>query len=171
MIRKIFKYGDPVLETRCDPVAEFGTPELNQLVGDMFETMYEAKGVGLAAPQIGLLQRLAVVDSSGGEEPGEELVLINLEIIEADGKQVGEEGCLSIPGFREDVERAQRISVRAYDVEGEPFEFEVEDLLARVILHEQDHLDGVLFLDHLSSLKRQLIKRKIRKLRRQGEWD
>lgn len=171
MIRKIFKYGDTVLETRCDPVAEFGTPKLNQLVGDMFETMYEAKGVGLAAPQIGLLRRLTVVDSSGGEEPDEGLVLINMEIIKASGKQVGEEGCLSIPGFREDVERAQRISVRAYDVEGEPFEFEVEDLLARVILHEQDHLDGVLFLEHLSSLKRQLIKRKIRKLRRQGEWD
>jgi peptide deformylase len=171
MLRKIFKYGDPVLETRCDPVSEFGTSELRKLVDDMFETMYDASGIGLAAPQVGVLDRLTVIDCSCGEDPEHKLVLINPEIIGTEGEQIGEEGCLSIPGFRENVKRAQKIAVRAQGVEGDTFELEGEEILARVILHENDHLNGVLFLDHLSTLKRELIKRKIRKLRRKGEWD
>ena len=171
MIRKILKYGDPVLETPCDLLDEFDTEELKQLVDDMFETMYDASGVGLAAPQIGVLKRLTVIDCSCGEDPGERLVLINPEILATEGKQVGEEGCLSIPGFREDVKRAQKVTVRARDAKGKTFEIEGEDLLARAILHENDHLDGILFLRHISALKREMIKRKIRKLRTKGEWD
>lgn len=171
MLRKIVKYGDPVLEQVCDPVEEFDTPELHQLVEDMFETMREASGVGLAAPQIGITKRLTVIDCSAGEDPDEKLVLINPEILEKVGVQVGEEGCLSIPGFRGDVKRAQKVVVRAQDAKGEAFEIEGEELLARAILHENDHLDGVLFLRHLTPLKRELIKRKIRKLRKKGEWD
>jgi peptide deformylase len=171
MIRKIVKYGAPVLETPADPVEEFDTEELRQIVDDMFETMYDASGVGLAAPQIGLSKRLTVIDCSCGEDPEAKLVLINPEILGAEGKQVGEEGCLSIPGFREDVKRAQKVTVRARDVKGDTFEVEGEDLLARAILHENDHLDGILFLRHISSLKREMIKRKIRKLRDKGEWD
>ena len=171
MIRNIVKYGDPVLETPCNPVEEFGTPELELLIADMFETMYDAKGVGLAAPQIGLRKRLTVVDCSGGEDPNERIVLINPQIVETEGEQVGEEGCLSIPGFRENVRRPFRIKVRAQDAKGEWYEVEGEELLARAICHENDHLDGILFLKHISRLKRELIKRKIRKLRQKGEWD
>ncbi len=112
MFRKIVKYGDPALETVCDPVTEFDTPELHQLIDDMFETTYEAKGVGLAAPQIGILKRLTVIDPTGGEEEGHQLVLINPEIVSTEGEQVGEEGCLSIPGFRENVRRAFTVNVR-----------------------------------------------------------
>ncbi len=171
MRRKIVKYGDPVLETPCHAVTDFDTPELQQLVDDMFETMYDAGGVGLAAPQVAVPQRLSIIDCSCGERPEEKLVLINPEIVATDGHQVGEEGCLSIPGFREDVKRAFKVTARAQDLKGESFEVEGEELLARVILHENDHLDGILFLQHLSTLKRELIKRKIRKLRRKGEWD
>lgn len=171
MIRPILKYGDPTLETLCEPVTEFGTPELAKLVDDMFETMYEAKGVGLAAPQIGILQRLTVIDVTAGEEEGNKVVLINPEIVETKGEQVGEEGCLSIPGFREKVRRAQKVKVRARGVDGEEFEVDGQELLARAILHENDHLDGILFLRHLSTLKREMIKRKIRNLRKKGEWD
>jgi peptide deformylase len=171
MIRKIVKYGDPVLETPCDPVEEFKTPELEKLVEDMFETMYDAKGVGLAAPQIGLSKRLTVIDCSCGEDEDEKLVLINPRIVAAEGEQVGEEGCLSIPGFREDVKRPLRVKVHAQDTQGDWMEVEGEELLARAICHENDHLNGILFLQHISSLKRELIKRKIRKLRKKGEWD
>jgi peptide deformylase len=171
MILPIVKYGDPVLETPCDPVESFNTPELDQLVADMFETMYDAKGVGLAAPQVGLAKRLTVIDCSSGEEEDEKLVLINPRIVEADGEQVGEEGCLSIPGFREDVKRPMRVKVQAQDAAGKWFEIEGDELLARAICHENDHLNGILFLQHISALKRELIKRKIRKLRKKGEWD
>jgi peptide deformylase len=171
MIRKIVKYGDPVLETPCDPVEEFNTPELEQLIEDMFETMYDAKGVGLAAPQIGLTKRLTVIDCSCGEDEEEKLVLINPRIVAAEGEQVGEEGCLSIPGFREDVKRPLRVKVHAQDPQGDWQEIEGDELLARAICHENDHLNGILFLQHISALKRELIKRKIRKLRKKGEWD
>jgi peptide deformylase len=171
MIRKIRKYGDPVLETASGPVTDFDTPELRELVDDMFETMYEASGVGLAAPQVGVSQRLTVIDCSAGEDPSERIVLINPEIISLEGQQVGEEGCLSIPGFREDVKRARKVTARAQDLQGNFFEITGEDLLARAIQHENDHLDGILFLQHLSALKRELIKRKIRKLKRKGDWD
>jgi peptide deformylase len=171
MIRKIVKYGDPVLETPCDPVEEFKTPELEKLIEDMFETMYDAKGVGLAAPQIGLSKRLTVIDCSCGEDEDEKLVLINPRIVAAEGEQVGEEGCLSIPGFREDVKRPLRVKVHAQDTQGDWIEVEGEELVARAICHENDHLNGILFLQHISSLKRELIKRKVRKLRKKGEWD
>jgi peptide deformylase len=170
MILRIRKYGDPVLETKADPVAEFDG-ELHQLAADMFETMYANKGVGLAAPQVGVSKRLAVIDPSAGEDESARLVLVNPEILVREGTQIGEEGCLSIPGFREDVKRAWRVRVRAQDLEGKFFETEGEELLARAIQHEIDHLDGILFLQHLSLLKRDLIKRKIRKLVKAGEWD
>ncbi len=173
MVLKIVKYGDPVLETPCKPVAdtEFDSRKLKKLVNDMFETMYQAEGVGLAAPQVGILKRLTVIDCSLGEEPEEKLVFINPEIVETAGRQDGEEGCLSIPGFREPVKRPQFVRARARDVKGEWFEIEAEDLLARAICHENDHLDGVLFLTHLSRLKRELVKRKIRALRKKDEWE
>lgn len=170
MILRIRKYGDPVLETKADPVTEFDG-ELRQLAADMFETMYANKGVGLAAPQVGVSRRLAVIDPSAGEQESEKLVLVNPEILVKEGTQIGEEGCLSIPGFREDVKRAWRVRVRAQDLDGNFFETEGEELLARAIQHEIDHLDGILFLQHLSLLKRDLIKRKIRKLVKAGEWD
>ncbi|MEJ5368721.1 MAG: peptide deformylase [Bryobacteraceae bacterium] len=170
MILRIRKYGDPVLETKAEPVTEFNG-ELRQLADDMFETMYANKGVGLAAPQVGVSKRLAVIDTSAGEDESARLVLVNPEILVKEGTQIGEEGCLSIPGFREDVKRAWRVRVRAQDLEGKFFETEGEELLARVMQHEIDHLDGILFLQHLSLLKRDLIKRKIRKLVKAGEWD
>jgi peptide deformylase len=169
-IYKIVKYGDPVLETPAQPVTEFGTDELRDLVESMFETMYASKGLGLAAPQIALSQRIAVIDPSAGEDPSARLVLINPEFLSRQGKQVGEEGCLSIPGFREDVSRAMKVRVRARNVEGQTFEMDAEELLARAMQHEMDHLDGILFISHVSMLKRDLIKRKIRKLSKANEW-
>jgi peptide deformylase len=171
MTLRIRKYGDPVLETPSEPVTEFGTDELKQLVNDMFETMYANKGVGLAAPQVGVSKRLTVIDPSAGEDPGAKLVFVNPELVKLEGKQVGEEGCLSIPGFREDVKRAMRVKVRARNADGIEFETDYTELLARAIQHENDHLNGVLFLKHLSPLKRDMIRRKIRKLQQAGEWD
>ena len=170
MVRKVVKYGDPILERKADLITEFDMPELHQLIDDMFETMYSARGVGLAAPQVAVGKRLTVIDVSAGEEGGEKLVLINPEILSKEGSQVGEEGCLSIPGFREDVKRAKRVRARAQNVKGEFFEVEGEDTLARCLLHETDHLNGILFLSYLSPLKRDLIRRKIKKLQKAGEW-
>ena len=171
MIHRIRKYPDPVLEQICAPVTDFDTPELDQLVSEMFETMYAHKGVGLAAPQIGLSRRMTVIDTSAGEDESAKLLLINPEIVKLEGKQVGEEGCLSIPGFREDVKRAQTAIVRARNAKGEELEVHGVDLLARAMQHEIDHLNGILFLSHLSMLKRDLIRRKIRKLIQAGEWN
>lgn len=170
MIYQIVKYGDPVLETKAQTVTDFGTPELIKLVDDMFESMYAAKGVGLAAPQIGISKRITVIDISNAENPEEKLVLINPEIIKREGTQTGEEGCLSVPGFREQVTRAKRAAVRAQNVNGEFFELTGEDLLARAFQHETDHLNGILYISHVSVLKRDLIKRKIKKLVKAGEW-
>jgi len=170
MVYKIVKYGDPVLERKCDPVTKFDTPELKQFVEDMFETMYASKGLGLAAPQVGVGERLTVIDVSAGEDPAQQLVLINPEIILKEGTQTGEEGCLSIPGFREDVTRAMKTVIRAQNLQGETFEVTGEELLARAMQHEIDHLNGVLFLSHLSPLKRDLIRRKIKKMQKAGEW-
>lgn len=170
MVLEIKKYGDPVLETPCKEVAHFDSSDLKKLVVDMFETMYAYKGVGLAAPQVGVLQRLTVIDTSAGEDPDARLVLINPEIISLEGQQLGEEGCLSIPGFREDVRRAMTATVKAFDVSGNTFEVTGEELLARAMQHEIDHLNGILFLKHLSPLKRDLIRRKISKLVKAGEW-
>jgi peptide deformylase len=170
VIYRVVKWGDPVLEQPAEPITEFGTPELDQLIADMFESMYAAKGVGLAAPQIGISKRIAVIDCSVGENEKDKVVLINPEIIHTEGRQNGEEGCLSMPGFREDVRRAHRVTVRAQNVKGETFEMTGEELLARAFLHETDHLNGRLYINHVSALKRDLIKRKIRKLIKQGEW-
>lgn len=166
----IVKYGDSVLETKCAPVTNFGTPELRKLVFDMFETMYVARGVGLAAPQVGVGRQLTVIDTSSGEDPSKQLVLINPTIVKREGSQIGEEGCLSIPGFREDVRRAAHVVVKAKDVDGNDIEVEGEELLARALQHEIDHLHGILFLNHLSPLKRDLIRRKIKKLQKAGDW-
>lgn len=170
MIYPIVKYGDPVLETPAATIEEFDTPELHKLIEDMFESMYAAKGVGLAAPQIGISKRIAVIDTSVGEDPNEKLVLINPEIIRKEGHQTGEEGCLSLPGFREQVARPLKVTVRAQDVKGNTFEKTGEELLARALLHETDHLNGRLYITHVSALKRDLIRRKVRKLVKAGEW-
>lgn len=169
MIYPIVKYGNPVLEKPAAPVTDFDD-ELKKLVEDMFESMYEAKGVGLAAPQIGISKRLAVIDVTFKENPREKLVLANPEIIHTEGKQTQSEGCLSIPDFRENVTRANKVTIRAQDVNGKWYEKTGEELLARAFLHETDHLNGKLYLSHLSALKRDLIKRKIRKLVKAGEW-
>jgi len=171
MIYPIVKWGDPVLEIEAEDVTEFGTPELDQFLADMFESMYAAKGVGLAAPQIGFSRKITVIDVSNGENPADKLVLINPKIVRVEGKQVGEEGCLSIPTFREQVRRAKRATVRAQDAKGEFFEKTGEDLLARAFLHETDHLHGKLYISHISALKRDLIRRKVRKLVKAGEWE
>jgi peptide deformylase len=168
-IYPIVKYGDPILEKPGASVKKFDA-ELEQLAEDMFASMYAAQGVGLAAPQIGLSLRLAVVDVTGGKNPEAKIVLANPEVIHAEGEVREEEGCLSVPGFRGYVLRPQFVTVRAQNVKGEAFEIRGENLLARAFCHEIDHLNGILFLQHLSILKRDLIKRKIKKLRKQGEW-
>jgi peptide deformylase len=176
MLRKVVRYlNNPILERPADPVTAFDTPELRTLVDDMFETMYASHGIGLAGPQIEVARRITVIDVAGADEDEnkkpEKIVLINPELIAKKGKQTGEEGCLSIPGFREPVSRAKFVAVRAQDTKGEWFEIAGEDLLARVFQHEIDHLNGILFINHLSALKRDLIKRKIRKLQKAGEWE
>jgi peptide deformylase len=169
MIYPVVKFGDPVLEAPAKPVTAFDD-ELRKLLDDMFESMYAAHGVGLAAPQIGISKRIAVIDVTFKEDPGAKLVLVNPEIIRTEGKQSGQEGCLSIPEFREKVTRANRVTVRAQDGNGKWFEKTGEDLLARAFLHETDHLNGKLYIAHISALKRDLMKRKIRKLQKLGEW-
>jgi len=169
MIHPIVKYGDPVLETPAKPVEKFDE-ELQALVNDMFESMYAANGVGLAAPQIGISRRLAVIDVTVGKNPEAKIVIANPEIIHTEGEQREEEGCLSVPGFRGHVLRPQYVTVRALDAGGKEFEMRGEALLARAFCHEIDHLNGILFITHLSLLKRDMIKRKIRKLKKAGEW-
>src|SRR5215470_17712149 len=169
MIYPIVKYGDPVLETPAQAITEFDD-ELKKLVEDMFESMYAAHGVGLAAPQIGIPKRIAVIDVTFKEDPTAKLVLINPEIIHTEGRQTQSEGCLSIPEFREPVSRPKKVTVRAQDAHGKFFEHTGEDLLARAFVHETDHLNGKLYISHISALKRDLMKRKIRKLMKAGEW-
>lgn len=169
MILPIVKYPDPILQRPTELVTEFDE-ELRTLVDDMFESMYAAKGIGLAAPQIGISKRLTVIDLSNKENPDEKIVLVNPEVIETQGRQYEEEGCLSLPEIREKVVRAEKVKVKAQNVEGEWFEIDGEELLARAFLHEIDHLDGVLFIFRVSGLKRDLILRKIRKMQRAGEW-
>ncbi|HWG57466.1 MAG TPA: peptide deformylase [Candidatus Acidoferrales bacterium] len=169
MIHPIVKYGDPVLEQPAKPVREFGE-DFQKLVADMFESMYAAQGIGLAAPQIGISTRVAVIDVTNGKNAEAKIVCANPEITHAEGEQREEEGCLSVPGFRGYVPRPQFVTVRAQDASGKPFEIRGEGLLARAFCHEIDHLNGVLFLTHLSMIKRDIIKRKIRKLKKAGEW-
>ena len=169
MIYPIVKFGDPVLEKVAAPVTEFDE-KLKKLVDDMFESMYEAHGVGLAAPQIGISLHLAVIDVTFKEDPNAKIVLANPQIIKTEGRQTSSEGCLSIPEFRENVTRPKKVTVKAQDVTGKWFEMTGEDLLARAFLHETDHLNGKLYISHISGLKRDLMKLKIRKLVKAGEW-
>ena len=170
MIYPIVKFGDPVLEKQAETITEFDTPELNKLIEDMFESMYAAHGVGLAAPQIGISKRISVIDVTFKEDPEAKLVLINPEIVKLEGKVSESEGCLSIPDFRENVTRAKKVTVRAQDARGNFWEKTGEELLARAFQHEIDHLSGKLYIHRISALKRDLMKRKIRKLERAGEW-
>jgi len=169
MVYPIVKFGDPVLENPAEPVTAFDG-DLRQLIEDMFESMYAAQGVGLAAPQIGIAKRIAVIDTTFKEDPEAKLVLVNPVIVHAEGKQKSSEGCLSLSEFRENVTRARRVTVQAQDLEGKFFEKTGEELLARAFLHETDHLNGRLFISHISALKRDLIKRRIRKMAKAGEW-
>ncbi len=169
MIYPIVKFGDPVLERPAEPVTVFDD-ELRKLIDEMFESMYEARGVGLAAPQIGIPKRLAVIDVTFKEDPEAKLVLVNPEIIHTEGQLTQQEGCLSLPEFREKVTRPRRVTVRAQDAHGNWFEKTGEDLLARALLHETDHLNDKLYISHISGLKRDLIKRKVRKLMKEGQW-
>jgi peptide deformylase len=169
MIYPVVKYGNAVLERPAKPVEKFDE-ELAKLCQDMFESMYAANGVGLAAPQIGIGMRLAVIDVTVGKNPEAKIVLVNPELTHAEGEQREEEGCLSVPGFRGNVARPQYVTVQAQDATGKTFEMSSEGLLARAFCHEMDHLDGVLFLKHLSLLKRDLIRRRIRKLQKTGQW-
>ncbi len=168
---KIVHYPEPVLLTVGKPVLidEFNE-ETERLVSDMFETMYEAGGVGLAAPQVGISKRFFVMDVP---EEGEsnKLAFINPEIIRVEGEQVGDEGCLSFPGLYQVVKRDMRVIVRAQDVKGETFEMDLKDLAARCVLHETDHCDGIVFLDRMTVLKREMAKRKIRRLQKTGKWE
>src|SRR6266851_2733430 len=169
MIYPIVKFGNPVLEKPAELVSKFDG-ELKKLVEDMFESMYAAHGVGLAAPQVGIASRLAVIDITFKEDPDAKLVLINPEIIHTEGRHTQNEGCLSIPEFREPVMRPRKVTVRDQDIHGKFFEKTGEELLARAFVHETDHLNGKLYIHHLSALKRDMIKRKIRKLMKAGEW-
>lgn len=169
MIFPVVKYGQDVLDRVAEAVAQFDG-DLEKLVADMFETMYAANGVGLAAPQIGLSKRLCVIDVTSGKDPNQKLVLVNPVVVEAEGKQNEEEGCLSLPDFRAATPRPVRATVRAQDVHGKEFTMTGEGLLARAFCHETDHLNGVLFIHHLSRLKRDSIKRRVRKMIKAGEW-
>lgn len=167
---RIVRYPEPVLLQVGKPVAEFNA-ELRQLVTDMFETMYAAGGVGLAAPQVAVSQRLFVMDCSGGEDESQKIAIINPEIVHVEGEQLGEEGCLSFPGVYQKVQRSLRTIVRGQDVEGNWFELDGDELTARCVLHETDHCDGIVFLDRMTPLRREFAKRKIKKLQKTGEWD
>ncbi len=168
-IRRIVKFGELVLSEPTRPV-ETIDDEVRALVRDMIETMYAAPGVGLAANQVGVPLRVAVIDVAAGQEPGHRVVLINPEVVETEGTQVEEEGCLSIPGFTEFVARPARAVVRALDLEGRQYTMEGAGLLARAFCHETDHLDGRLFPDRLGGIKRQLLLKRVRRAGRDGDW-
>jgi peptide deformylase len=169
VIRPILRYGDQILHEPAQPV-EALTPEVDRIVADMIDTMYAAPGIGLAATQVGIPLRICVIDLSIGRDPKGLIVMINPELVERDGMQLEEEGCLSLPGFNATVVRPSRVVVKALDRSGTPFQMEGKDLLARAFQHEIDHLDGKLFVDHLRGIKRDIIVRKIRKLSRSGKW-
>lgn len=169
MILKIVKYPEPVLQQPGEPVTEFNK-DLREFVADMFETMYAAQGIGLAAQQVGVAKRITVIDLSQGKDPAQKLTLINPEIISSEGKVYEEEGCLSFPEIREKISRSAKVRIRAQDQNGKWFEMDGEELLSRCFQHEIDHLDGVLFIFRMSPLKRNLNLRKIRKLQAEGNW-
>lgn len=162
MARRILTYGHPILRKPTRPVANFDD-DLDRLIDNMVATMYAAPGVGLAANQVGSPLCLFVANPSETQDPSKLLVVINPELVEADGELVTEEGCLSIPDFHEEVPRARRVLIRGLDRAGRPIEVEGEDLLARIFQHELDHLNGVLFVDRLSPAKRDIMVRKLRK--------
>jgi peptide deformylase len=167
---EIVKYPAPVLLTVGKPVENFDD-ELKNLVADMFETMYEAGGVGLAAPQVNLSKRLFVMDCSGGEDEAQKIAVVNSEIIYVEGEQNGDEGCLSFPGIYQKIKRNLRAIVRGQDVSGNPLELDGTELTARCVLHETDHCDGIVFLDRMTVLKREFAKRKIKQLQKTGKWE
>ncbi len=169
MIREIVTYPDPILQRPTEKITVFDD-DLRTLAADMFESMYKAIGIGLAAPQIGVSKRITVIDLSNQKNPKDKIVLVNPEIVHKEGKQLEEEGCLSLPDIRDKVSRAAKVKVRAQDLEGKIIELEGAELLARAFQHEIDHLDGILFPWRLSALKRDLILRRIRKLQKSGEW-
>ena len=164
MIYPIVKFGDPVLEKPAAPVTAFDE-ELKKLVADMFESMYEAHGVGLAAPQIGISKRLAVIDISFKEDPEARLVLANPEIIHTEGEQTGQEGCLSVGKVPAVVTRPMKARLKAQNEKGEWFEQDAEGYAARCFLHETDHCDGKLFIDHLPKLRRDMVVKRFKKER------
>lgn len=170
MIRPIVLLGSEVLEKPSDAVTNITDSEV-KLVQDMIETMYKAPGVGLAAPQIGVSKRIMVTDPTAGEKKNRVITLVNPEIVSTEGEQFEEEGCLSIPGFSATVVRPKKVVLQGVDLEGKEVVVEGSDLLARAFCHELDHLNGVLFLDHLSFIKRDMIKRRIKKLMKQGKWE
>ena len=168
-VRPIVKYGHPALHKPSEPVKEIdGT--IHELLDDMVETMYAAPGIGLAAPQIAVPLRVIIVDLSVGEEAGQLIKLINPEFVIRQGEQRHDEGCLSVPGFGGSPVRPARVVVKGLDPDGKERTYEGTELLARAFCHEIDHLNGILFIQHLSMLKRDLIKRKIKKMRKLGEW-
>ena len=169
-VRPIVVYPDPVLLRATRPVEKVDD-EIRALVRDMADTMYVAPGIGLAANQVGVGLRICIIDLTAGDEPDQLHVFINPEVIEADGKQVGEEGCLSFPDIMLDVQRAERVTVEALDLEGQPFRFSAEGLMSRALQHEIEHLDGQVFLRNVSSLKRELVKRQIRRRIKTGDWE
>lgn len=169
MILKVVKYPEPVLNQPGEKVTEFND-ELRQFVADMFETMYSSQGIGLAAQQVGVAKRVTVIDLSQGKDPAQKLALINPEIVTSSGRQYEEEGCLSFPDIREKIVRAAKVHIRAQNEKGEWFEMDGEELLARAFQHEFDHLDGILFTQRMSPLKRSMCLRKIRKLQAEGNW-
>ena len=167
---KIVNYPAPVLLAVGKPVEEFDG-KLKTFVEDMFKTMYEAKGVGLAAPQVAVSSRIFVMDCSGGEDEAQKIAAINPEVIYTEGEQTGDEGCLSFPGIYVPVTRNLRAILRAQDVDGNWFELNGTELTARCILHETDHCDGIVFLDRMTVLKREMAKRKIKRLQKTGKWE
>jgi peptide deformylase len=169
MIRPILKYGESPLHERARNV-ETITPDIDLLIDDMIETMYAAPGVGLAAPQVGVPLRLFVVDVSVGRDPRALITVVNPEVVELEGMQLEDEGCLSIPGFNATVVRPSRLVVKGLDRRGAEVRIEGTALLARALQHELDHLDGTLFVDRLRGIKRDLIVRRIKKLTRAGKW-
>jgi peptide deformylase len=168
---KIVHYPDPVLLQVGKPVEEFGV-DFEKVVQNMFSVMADAGGVGLAAPQVGLSRRFFVMDIPADDEgPRERHVLVNPEIVSVEGEQTGDEGCLSFPGLYQTVKRDMRVVVKGNDLHGHPLELDLSGLAARCILHETDHCDGIVFLDRMSPLKRELAKRKIRRLQSTGKWE
>jgi len=169
MIRPIIRYGIDVLHRPAAAVGEL-TPEIQQLIDDMIQTMYAAPGIGLAAPQVGVPLRIFVADVSVGRNPADLMTFINPEFVERDGMQLEEEGCLSVPGFNATVARPSRVVLKGLDRDGQERTQEATGLLARCFQHEVDHLDGMLFVDRLRGLQKDLIVRKIKKLARNGKW-